>query len=146
MQHKMVLIGIAVLAAGALWYGMSQTSSSTTIVTSNTAGTSNVVGGTVTAGPVDKDTQRILEILLALRAVSLDDVIFSNPSFISLKDFSTKIIPEPVGRPDPFAPLDHTIPSAQAQQAATGSVTTLSSPHSSGKLQLLPNLQSSPGQ
>lgn len=106
MQHKLVIIGIAVLAAVAIWYGMSQTSSSaTTIVTSSAAGTSNVPGGAVTPGPVDKDTQQILEILLALRAVKLDETLFSNQAFISLKDFSTQIIPEPVGRPDPFAPL-----------------------------------------
>jgi len=101
-----MILGIAILAAGALWYGLSQSSApAPTIVTSSANGTSNTPGGALTPGPVDKDTQQILEILLALRSVKLDDAIFSNNSFISLKDFSTKIIPEPVGRPDPFAPL-----------------------------------------
>ena len=106
MQRKMLVLGVAVIAAAALWYGMSQSSApETTIVTSSAAGTSNTPGGVVTPGPVDKDTQQILEILLALRAVKLDETLFSNQAFISLKDFSTPIVPEPVGRPDPFAPL-----------------------------------------
>jgi hypothetical protein len=106
MQRKILVLGVAVIAAAALWYGMSQSSApDTTIVTSSAAGTSNTPGGVVTPGPVDKDTQQILEILLALRAVKLDETLFSNQAFISLKDYSTQIVPEPVGRPDPFAPL-----------------------------------------
>jgi len=110
MQRKMLVLGIGIFAAVAIWYGLSQSSApATTIVTSGPNGTSNTPGGIVTAGPVDKDTQQILEILLALRTVKLDDAIFSNTSFLSLKDFSTQIMPEPVGRPDPFAPLGSSI-------------------------------------
>lgn len=106
MQRKLLVLGVAVIAAAALWYGMSQSSApDTTIITSSAEGTSNTPGGVVTPGPVDKDTQQILEILLALRAVKLDETLFSNQAFISLKDYSTQIVPEPVGRPDPFAPL-----------------------------------------
>ncbi|MBI5003554.1 hypothetical protein HZC00_00455 [Candidatus Kaiserbacteria bacterium] len=106
MKRKILILGVAVLAAAALWFGMSQSSApASTIITSSVDGSSNAPGGVVTPGPVDKDTQQILEILLALRAVKLDDSIFSNNAFISLKDFSTQVVPEPVGRPDPFAPL-----------------------------------------
>ncbi|MBI2030214.1 hypothetical protein HYT05_01185 [Candidatus Kaiserbacteria bacterium] len=118
MQRKLLVLGVAVIAAAALWYGMSQSSApDTTIITSSVEGTSNTPGGVVTPGPVDKDTQQILEILLALRAVKLDETLFSNQAFISLKDYSTQIVPEPVGRPDPFAPLG-----AAGQVSAAGTV------------------------
>lgn len=46
----------------------------------------------------------IVDTLLTLRAVSLSGTIFSDPAFSSLNDFGTQIVPEPVGRPNPFAP------------------------------------------
>ena len=118
LNHKLMVLGIGVLAAAALWFGMSQSTEQPTIVTSNAQGTSNTVGGVVTPGPVDQDTQQILDILLALRAVKLDDALFSNPAFMSLKDFSTQIVPEPVGRPDPFAPFADAIVTAPGPAAA----------------------------
>lgn len=122
MQRKLLVLGVAVIAAAALWYGMSQSSApDTTIITSSAEGTSNTPGGVVTPGPVDKDTQQILEILLALRAVKLDETLFSNQAFISLKDYSTQIVPEPVGRPDPFAPLGAAGQAAAAAGQTSGS-------------------------
>lgn len=145
MQHKLIILGVAILAAGALWYGMSQsTDPAATIVTSSVAGTSNTPGGAVMPGPVDKDTQQILEILLALRAVKLDETIFSSNSFISLKDFSTKIIPEPAGRPDPFAPFDSVSSSVVVPSASNNQTTQSPQSQSSqtlDKLQTLKTLQ-----
>ena len=51
---------------------------------------------------VDSD---VVTILLQLRAVSLSGTIFSDAAFTSLKDFGSQIVPEPVGRANPFAPL-----------------------------------------
>lgn len=137
MQRKILVVGVAFVAAAALWYGMSRSSdSATTIVTSSAAGTSNNPGGVVTPGPVDKDTQQILEILLALRAVKLDEMLFSNPAFVSLKDFSTQIVPETVGRPDPFAPLGAN-GSSSAAGASGASTTPSSAADKAGALQKL---------
>lgn len=47
----------------------------------------------------------IVQTLLKLRAIRLDGTIFTDKAFQELKDFSTQIIPEPIGRPNPFAPL-----------------------------------------
>ena len=104
LGHKIMLVILAVLVAGGVWYGLtSGDASSDSLISSETVGT----GG---------QNQEIVSTLLALRAVKLDGAIFTDPAFMSLKDFSTQIVPEPVGRPNPFAPLAGTAP---VQQAAT---------------------------
>lgn len=127
-QHKFVVLIVAIVVAGGLWYGMSQSSTpSSGIVATNPDGTpvaTDSTGALTAAAPTDPDTQNILSILLALRSVKLDDTIFSNPAFMSLKDFSTQILAEPAGRPDPFAPLGvgGQLPAntSQAPQTSTG--------------------------
>ncbi len=52
--------------------------------------------------PADQD---LISLLLELKSITLDESIFSNPSFQSLQDFSQELVPEPVGRINPFAPL-----------------------------------------
>ena len=94
LRHKLILVAIAILIAGIAWYAMTPT-----------AETPNVVGTTSTTQGVAPADQSIVATLLTLRAVKLDGTIFNDPAFLSLKDFSTEIVPEPVGRPNPFAPL-----------------------------------------
>jgi hypothetical protein len=50
--------------------------------------------------PVD---QELIALLLQLRGIKLDDGIFSDPVFLSLQDFSQELVPEPVGRVNPFS-------------------------------------------
>ena len=47
----------------------------------------------------------LIALLLELKALKLDDSIFSSLTFQSLQDFSQALVAEPVGRPNPFAPL-----------------------------------------
>ena len=47
----------------------------------------------------------LLAILLALRSLRLDDTVFSDETFKRLQDFGIEIPTEPLGRPNPFAPL-----------------------------------------
>lgn len=54
---------------------------------------------------VDIAERELLSILLDLRRIELREEIFSDSVFISLKDFSQALVPEPVGRKNPFAPL-----------------------------------------
>lgn len=101
-QHKVfVVLGGIALAIG-VWYTLTPSSSSSTVLSSD--------GGT--AGP----GQDVVDTLRQLDAVKLDAAIFSEPAFSDLKDFSTQIVPEPVGRPNPFAPLGA---SAQASASST---------------------------
>ncbi len=89
-QHKLlVIIGGLGIAFG-VWYGLSPSSSSAVLSSD---------GGE--AGP----GQDVVDTLRQLDAVKLDGGVLQNPSFLALKDFSTQIVPEPVGRPNPFAPL-----------------------------------------
>lgn len=92
LNQRFVLIGVAAFAvAGIAWYVLSGSQSS------------------VAAPPATVDTtaadQDVIATLLSLRATRLDNQIFSDPSFLTLSDFSTTIVPEPVGREYPFAPL-----------------------------------------
>jgi hypothetical protein len=43
--------------------------------------------------------------LLDMRSLKLDGRLFDNPAFVSLIDTNKEIIPEPVGRANPFAPI-----------------------------------------
>jgi hypothetical protein len=91
-QHKIYTLVIVVLLIAAAWYGFTQTSAPPALSTTVTSDTN----------PQD---QQLVTTLLTLQAVSLNGTIFSDPGFVSLKDFTTQIVSEPVGRPDPFAPL-----------------------------------------
>lgn len=108
LGHKIIVVVVAVLVAIGVWIGLSSSSSSEGSLLST-----EVIGNN---GP-DKD---LVSTLLALRAVKLDASLFTDPAFISLKDFSTQIVAEPVGRPNPFAPLGvNAAPSASTSTKGT---------------------------
>ena len=92
LQHKLILILSGFAVAGLVWYGLSPSAQEPDLMPSP-----GVEGLQVDQG--------IVPTLLALRAVKLDGTIFSSAAFARLKDNSTDIVPEPVGRPNPFAPL-----------------------------------------
>lgn len=110
LQNKMVLMVLGgVLIAGVVWYSFLRDRGSESLVQTNDL---------TTATAADSD---IVNTLLELRAVSLSGTIFSDPSFLRLKDFGSAIVPEPVGRPNPFAPLQG---QGAAAAASTGTTTT----------------------
>lgn len=109
-QHK-VLAALAVgFVALGLWFFLSgggtpeSTSLLTTEVVTDTSGTA---AGT------------LIETLIELRSIQLNGAIFQDPAFLALHDFSTDITPEPVGRPNPFAPLSRTPASGTSNAAGT---------------------------
>lgn len=51
----------------------------------------------------------LLTLLLDIRSIKLDGSVFSNKAFQSLEDFGQDIAPEPVGRENPFAPVDFAV-------------------------------------
>jgi hypothetical protein len=51
---------------------------------------------------VDTPEQDFLPLLLRIQSVSLDERLFLDPVFRTLKDFSRPIIPERPGKPNPF--------------------------------------------
>ena len=93
LRHKLILIGGVILIAGGVWFGMSGNTKTPALETTPIQGSVSPVG------------QELVASLLTLRAVKLEGTILTDPSFMSLKDFSTQIVPEAVGRENPFAPL-----------------------------------------
>jgi hypothetical protein len=104
-QHKLVAIILIVVVLVGAWYALSGSSTPAPALTT-----------TPVAGSSSAD-QTLIATLLQLRSVKLDATIFADPAFMALQDFSTPIVPEPVGRPNPFAPL-----SSSAATPATSSV------------------------
>ena len=87
-QHKLLFIIIILVLVGTVWYGLSQSGAPAPLLTTETVTSTGSTGA-------DKG---LVGTLLSLRAVTLSGTVFSEPAFLSLQDFSTPIIPEPVGR------------------------------------------------
>ncbi len=93
VRHKMILLGIVLVVVGFFLYSSFSQAPGDIL---------NTESGDLASNPGDKT---FVETLLILHSVSLSGTIFSDPSFLRLKDFSTPITEETVGRTDPFAPL-----------------------------------------
>lgn len=114
LQNKILMLVLGgVLVAGVVWYSFLRDRGSEALLQ-----TTDLTQGT----EADAD---IVNTLLDLRAVSLSGTIFTDPAFLRLKDFGSQIVPEPVGRSNPFAPI-----SGQGA-AAAGAVNVRSSTSSS---------------
>lgn len=87
-----MLIAGGILIAGVVWYSFLRDDAAPELLQTED----------LTASGVQND---VVTTLLQLRAVSLSGTIFTDPVFGSLQDFGSAIVPEPVGRPNPFAPL-----------------------------------------
>jgi hypothetical protein len=93
-KKMIIILGIIVIAAIAY-----------TLMIGNTDDSLLVSEGPV-SGSGDSELQNeLLALLLEIRSIKLDESILSDPVFISLEDFGQEIIPEPVGRENPFAPV-----------------------------------------
>jgi hypothetical protein len=69
--------------------------------------------------------QDFLSLLLNVKSISLQDSIFADPAFISLKDSSIELIPDGnEGRPNPFAPIGSDVISVPVTQSTTTTTTT----------------------
>ncbi len=63
---------------------------------------------TVTTAAAAGPDQDLVALLFELKGIRLDNAIFADPLFQSLKDFGKDLVSEPVGRRNPFAPLEGT--------------------------------------
>ncbi len=100
LKNKLVFILLIAVLAGGVWYGLSSGGDAPPLLT-----TTSPEGATIQQQNAD---QEIIGTLLALRAVTLSGSILTDPSFMSLQDFGTTLVPEPIGRQNPFAPLGAT--------------------------------------
>ncbi len=108
LRHKGVLAAIAIIVIAGIWWGLSQPPATSSSVIATTDASGAPITGASTGAP--GGGSGLVETLLALRTVTLSGSIFSDPAFQNLKDFSVAIVPEPAGRPDPFAPLGTSLP------------------------------------
>ncbi|MDO8604332.1 MAG: hypothetical protein Q7K40_02960, partial [bacterium] len=90
IRHKIIILILILAVGGFFWYS-SSSATPKSLLTTETSGT-----GTVSA---NKD---LVATLLTLRAVTLSGTILSDASFLRLKDFSTQVTLEDMGRTDPF--------------------------------------------
>jgi hypothetical protein len=94
-KHKLIsFAAILVITAGA-WYMLS-----------GSTPPADAVLVTESVDQVPPEAQDLLNSLHALQSVTLDSAVFSNAAFHVLKDFTTPIVPEPIGRMNPFASLN----------------------------------------
>lgn len=109
-QNKIVILLVGGVAlAGMVWYSFLRDRGDGALLQTDDL---------TQATEADSD---IVSTLLELRAVSLSGTIFTDPAFLLLQDFGSEIVPEPVGRPNPFAPLQ----GAAAASASAGLRTTI---------------------
>ncbi len=48
---------------------------------------------------------QVLDLLNQIRSLKIDTSLFSDPAYLTLRDYTVQIPPENVGRTNPFAPL-----------------------------------------
>ncbi len=96
-QNKLILIVVIIVIALLIWYGMSSSNK-----TPNTLLTATQTSET------DTGDRELLKLLTDMKSIRLDGDIFKSDAYLSLQDFSRDIVGEPVGREDPFAPVNKT--------------------------------------
>lgn len=57
--------------------------------------------------------------LLNISSLSLNDSVFGDPRFSSLQDFTVTLIPQPLGRTNPFLPAGTVAPTASTTTSTT---------------------------
>lgn len=105
-KHKIIIILSAIVVAVFVWYGFSDPAPANTPVLT----TQQVVTGSAAE-------RGLVETLITLRSITLSGSILTDPAFLSLRDFGTQIVQEPMGRRDPFAPLG---PGGASPQGSSG--------------------------
>lgn len=92
MKKILVLITVVIVALAAFWY----------------LGSGNQNTGSLSASvaaPQSADAKYIYSLLQSMSQVRLDDSIFSNSIFTSLKDNTVTLSAQASGRNNPFAPV-----------------------------------------
>lgn len=96
----LILIVIIVVAALIYFYTMGNPTDNSSLTRTDTA-------GSIEAQNVGS---RVLVLLNQINSLKIDSSIFSSDAYRSLVDYSITIPEQPVGRPNPFAPLPGSAP------------------------------------
>ena len=75
----------------------------------NLTSSADPLGSSASTSAPDQNSsisREFFNVFLNVKRIKLDDAIFSEPSFLSLRDSSIELIPDGTeGRPNPFAPI-----------------------------------------
>lgn len=120
---KKIIIGVVILAVAYIAYSMFfKTSDSDNLISgSNSFSSDRSLADTQILG------NQITQALIQIESLQLNRSIFENPIFKSLSDRSEQIISEPVGRKNPFAPLDDSSVNFDSNSPTLKSATTSNS-------------------
>ncbi|MCI0542755.1 hypothetical protein L0Y69_03340 [bacterium] len=113
MKKTIIIILVAILVIGGAWMlsGVFMGSDEPAAVTGGEGAVSPLglssegATGESLTGVTAEEGKAILALLNDLRSLQLDETFFSDPIFVSLEDWSVVLTPEPIGRPNPFAPI-----------------------------------------
>jgi TolA-binding protein len=103
MTPKLKKISITLLALGALFilYAILKPSPDKVSLTDGLSAPK----GSLSSAEAQELGNQITQALIQIKQISLDTSIFDDEIYKSLKDRSQQISEEPIGRPNPFAPL-----------------------------------------
>jgi hypothetical protein len=91
-RTNVILIVLALLvAAGALYMLFARGDEESTV--------------SETEAPGTEAERSFLALTAEIGSISFETSVFTDPRFSALRDIRTQIVPETLGRPDPFAPL-----------------------------------------
>ncbi len=119
---KKIIIAIVIIVLGIIAFSM--LSSSKTKSTASLSSSGEDAIPTINEGDVGEE---FLSTLLNLNSIELNESVFNDQTFRSLKDFTITLIPETnVGRENPFAPIgtDEATPAGTFIDTKTTGTTT----------------------
>jgi hypothetical protein len=94
MKNPLAIVIILIVLGGLVYFFMNGNPlPNTGLLQSPSADVSSTIG------------TEILSLLNQIKSLEIDASVFSNPAYKTLVDYSVVVPPQPVGRPNPFAPV-----------------------------------------
>ncbi|MCX6716810.1 MAG: hypothetical protein NTV72_02725 [Candidatus Taylorbacteria bacterium] len=97
-KNLLTIVIIIALVGGGVWWYRNKYNQQQTVISNDLSSMSVVNDSGVGA--------QTMMLLGQVKSLKLDDSIFKDSSFQSLQDYSRIIPDQPVGRPNPFAPIN----------------------------------------
>ncbi len=108
-RNIIIFMGIAAIFVATYIFLTGGSEPEDNLVSSSSSPTSSVIPGeqnTIVSSEQNQIAQNFLSLLLNIKSIKLDDSIFSDDAFNSLRDSSIVLVPDGnEGRPNPFAPF-----------------------------------------
>ena len=97
-KYKNILVIVTIVVVAFVAYSMffAGRDITTNILTSSTVG----------PGIQSSVNSELLLLLINLKSIRLNDSLFGDPAFKELRDYGQDLVPEPLGRENPFSPID----------------------------------------